>query len=317
MKESFPLEDAGAGKGLLVWAADAELQSAVGAALDAAAISVTGELPETAGPDGPALLLMCRPAAETLCRSLEAGQQPGAALEAWQAQAQQVLALQRRCRARVRIVDASALRRAPEAFLALCGQPAGGAAEQRLRAASGPAPSPVLLELAQSCLAASPELRRLAGELAAAAALAGGARAGDPEAALQAYLQQQDSLQELELLQSQQRSMYEQMEGLYGEKLQLEQRLEQMRSGLEAYQALEARLEGLTERLAAKEAALKEAGAVIAGLEQAAAGKAGEAAALKQEAETLRAEIRRFEMSRSYRLTAPLRRLRRALRGGR
>lgn len=315
MKEAFPLEVADGSPRLLLWAADADLACAVKAALAGCSrIEVVGALPENLEP-GKAALLVCRSPAEALCRELETGREPAAALEAWQGLAQQVLSLQRRCRRQVRVVDAGGLRREPVAFLALCGLPVENGLEQRLREAAAAVAPPVLLELARNRLMADPVSRRLAGEFAAASVLSASAGAEATDAALQAYLKEQDSLQELELVHSQQRSMYEQVEMLYGEKLQLEQRLDQMRSGLESYEALERRLESFKERLSAKEDALKEAGAVIAGLEQVSARHSGEAAALKQETEALRAAIRRFETSRSYRLTAPLRWLRSALRG--
>lgn len=319
MNKVFPLEVADVSSTVVLWAADTELTGAVKAALaDNIHIEVLGAFPENLEPGNIALLL-CRSPAEAVCRELAAGREPTAALEAWQAMAQQVLSLQRRSRSQVRIVDAEGLRREPAAFLALCGLPTESGLEQRLREAAETVVSPVLLELARSRLMADPVSRRLAGEFVAASFLSTSASVGAEvkDVALQAYLKETESLQELELMRSQQRSLYEQMEMLYGEKLQLEQRLDQMRSGLGDFEALERRLEGFKERLLAKEEALKEAGAVIARQEQVSACHAREVAALKQEAEALRSAVRRFETSRSYRLTAPLRWVRSALRGRR
>ncbi|WP_291733375.1 hypothetical protein [Leisingera sp. F5] len=301
-QETAALAAIESGKGLLLWAADATLAAAVQDVLSSAySVELSPRLPYPQGPDGPAILLLCPAPAEVLCQALEAGRGVAEALAECQAATAAVLGVQRRSRRQARIAEVGLLRRDPGAFLAFCGLPPGSAAAARMQEAAGPAPGGVLMALVQNRLLADPGLRRLAGEFAAAA-MAGPADGSDAEAALQAYLNRVEESQELELLRNQQRSLYEQLETLYGEKRQLEQRLDQMRSGLDSVAVLEARTEALAARLAAKESALQAAGQALVDLEQ--------------EREAQKALVHRFETSRSYRMTAPFRRLRGVLREG-
>ena len=295
-----------AGRGVLLWAEDAALSAVVKDVLSSRyQVDIASRLPGPQGSEGPAVLMLCQAPAEALCQALEAGAAPAEALADCEARAAAVLAVQRRDRRRARIVETGLLRRDSGAFLAFCGVSTEGAAAARLQEAVGPEPGEVLLALVENRLRADPGLRRLAGEFAAAATV-GGSGSPDAGAALQAYLDGADDNKELELLRSQQRSLYEQLETLYADKRQLEQRLDQMRNGLEGMAALEARTEALTARLAAKEGALQAAGQMLVGLEQ----------DLEQERKAQRALVHHFETSHSYRVTAPLRRLRGMLRGG-
>lgn len=301
-QETAALAAIEAGKGLLLWAADATLAKAVQEVLsNLYSAEIAPRLPEPQGPEGPAVLLLCPAPGELLCQALEAGSGLAEALTGCQTRIAAVLAAQRQSRRRVRIAEVGLLRRNPDAFLAFCGLPPGSAAADRIQEAAGPAPDGVLMALVQNRLLADPGLRRLAGEFAAAA-MASPADGSDAEAALQAYLDGGGKSEELELLRSQQRSLYEQLETLYAEKRQLEQRLDQMRSGLESVAVLEAQAEALTARLAAKESALQTAGQMLVGLEH--------------ERDAQKALVHRFETSRSYRMTAPFRRLRGVLREG-
>ena len=318
-KEPAPLAEVIAGQGLLLWAADAALAEALQAALQAQyQVTRRKALPADARPDSKnAVLLLLPGPAEVLCAALQDGAEPGAALEAVQAETGAALAVWRKARRRVVLMDAAAARTAPGALLAYCGAAAGEDARGALRQAAGPEPDPVLLALARERLQASPELRRLAGEFAAAAVPLAG-QAPDPDLALQAFLDGRDGAEERRLLRAQQRSMYEQMEQLYSARLELEAEMERLQDGkleLEAQLAQE-RSRGQEQaqlmqgRLQAKDEVLQAAGARIAGLEQVAGAQAQIAAGLKSQVQQLRS-------SRSFRLMAPLRSARKALRGTR
>ncbi|WP_027256156.1 hypothetical protein [Leisingera aquimarina] len=318
--EAAPLAAAGAGRGILLWAAQAPLGAALQAVLQGQ-YSVTllealpAALPEAAG----AVVLLARSPAEALCAGLQDGLAPAAALAAAQQEIETVLALQVQNRQRVLLLDGAAARQAPEALLACCGPAAADAAQRSLQDAAGAAPDAVLLALAAARLQADPGLRRLAGQFAASVqAGQAGQAAADPDAALKIFLAGQDAAEERALLQAQQHSMYEQMEALYREKLQLERQLEQAGGRFTSLQAqaeaaraqLQAETEALKGRLRAKAELLGTAGHRIAGLEQVAAAQAQTAAGLK-------AQVQKLRNSRSFRLMAPLRSARHALRGTR
>lgn len=284
------------------------------------AVEAVVDLPQPAA--GEVVVLMCRSPAEYLCRVLVQDQNPGLALQAWQAQAQAVLDLQRRYRRQVCIFDAGQISRAPEAFLAYFGLSVSPAEAARL--AEQDTPDPVLMALAAERLRADSRLAALAGEFTASRVPLAEV-AAEPDAALGAYLENQEMMLELNLLQDQQRSMYEQAEALYSAKLaaerqleeaelQAEQRLLQMRNGLDSYQSqvdtLQAELDKLRTdfataqaRLQSKQAILDTASGAIAELEAVAGIRAREVQDLKE-------QIGRFESSKSFRITAPFRRLR-------
>lgn len=315
--EAAPLAAAGASRGILLWAAQAPLGAALQAVLQGQ-YSVTllealpAALPEGAG----AVVLLARSPAEALCAGLQDRLGSAAALGAAEQEIETVLALQMQNRQRVLLLDGAAARQAPKALLACCGQAAEDTAQRSLQEAAGAGPDPVLLALAAARLQADPGLRRLAGQFAAS--VQAGQAAADPDAALKIFLAGQDAAEERALLQAQQCSMYEQMEALYREKLQLEQQLEQAGGRFTSLQAqsgaaqaqLQAEAEVLKARLRVKAEVLEAAGHRIAGLEQVAAAQAQTAAGLKAQVQTLR-------NSRSFRLMAPLRSARHALRGTR
>ncbi|WP_217434100.1 hypothetical protein [Leisingera sp. ANG59] len=300
-----PLAAAGAGQGVVLWAAQAPLGDALHAALQEQYPVTWHRALPAAPPSVGVVLLLARPPAGVLCAALNEGLELSAALAAAQEEAAAVLALKRQNRRRILLLDAAAARAAPSALLVYCGLPASEAAQASLQKAAGAAPDAVLLALARARLQAEPGLNRLEGEFAAsAAALLPDA---DPDAALEAFLSGQAGAEERALLQAQQRSMYEQLETLYREKLQLERQLEQARG---RFGSLQVEAEVLKGRLQAKAEVLAAAGARIAGLEQAAGAQAENVTRLKTQMQQLR-------NSRSFRLMAPMRRARRALRGKR
>lgn len=305
--EAAPLAAAGASRGILLWAAQAPLGAALQAVLQGQySVTLLEALPAALPEGGGAAVLLARSPADALCAGLQDGLDPAAALAAAEQEIETVLALQMQNRQRVLLLDGTAARQAPEVLLACCGQAAEDAAQRSLQeAAAAAAPDAVLLALAAARLQADPGLRRLAGQFAAS--VQAGQAAADPDAALKIFLAGQDTAEERALLQAQQHSMYEQMEALYREKLQLEQQLEQ--AGVR-FASLQAQAEALKGRLQAKAEVLEAAGHRITGLEQVAAAQAQTAAGLK-------AQVQKLCNSRSFRLMAPLRSARHALRGTR
>lgn len=137
---------------------------------------------------------------------------------------------------------------------------------------------------------------------------------------------QQSALQ-IELLQAQTRAMQEELEAMAERNHEMEAEVQALKQGMENYQNRMADLrehqDGLGRRLAAKEQNLKAAGQMIVDLEtygqdqrQALARKAKSheqtRAALdvaQSERDQIRADLERLVSSRSFRLTAPLRRV--------
>lgn len=290
----------------------------------------------------PVLVILAPSPAVLFAAIMERAETPEAAREMWRERVSAWLALNRRNRRAVLVADPADIRAHPGAFLRRLNLP--DTAEARA-ALTGAAPDtseaesadPVRRILAQHALEADLRCRTLAGELDAVRLPLSGTAPADPAtAAFAADRRRQDERRERDLLQAQQKSLYEQTEALYREKLQAEQRLKQLQGGLDSQEAqigkLEAELAGLRHRLAGKEQALQAAGALLRDLDQVRARLddriaelerrgADQAAALAErstEAATLQGELDRILSSRSYRLTAPLRRLRGLFgRGGR
>ena len=285
--EAAPLAAAGASRGILLWAAQAPLGAALQAVLQGQhSVTLLEALPAALPEGAGAVVLLARSPAEALCAGLQDGLGPAAALGAAEQEIETVLALQMQNRQRVLLLDGAAARQAPKALLACCGQAAEDTAQRSLQEAAGAGPDPVLLALAAARLQADPGLRRLAGQFAASVQTGqAGQAAADPDAALKIFLAGQDAAEERALLQEQQRSMYEQLEATYGEKQQLEQ------------------------RLLSRSEVLQVTGRMLQEEEQ----KAAHQARALAEAER---ELQRLYNSRSFRLMAPLRWLRRVLRGG-
>ncbi|OED45827.1 hypothetical protein AB838_22160 [Rhodobacteraceae bacterium (ex Bugula neritina AB1)] len=304
--EAAPLEAAGAGRGVLVWAAHAPLGAALQAGLQGQySVTLLETLPAALPEQGQAVVLLARAPAGAVCRALQDGLGPAAALEAAGQEIETVLALQMQDRQRVLLLDDTAARHAPDAVLACCGLAASTAAQSRLQEAAAPAPDAVMLALAAARLQADVALSRLAGQFAASVRVGPGE--ADPDTALTLFLDGREMAEECALLREQQRSMYAQMEALYREKLQLEQQLEQVGDRCARLQAETQMAQG---RLRARAETLEAAGHRIAGLEQAVAAQAEAAAGFK-------AQVQQLYGSRSFRLMAPLRSARRALRGTR
>lgn len=148
-----------------------------------------------------------------------------------------------------------------------------------------------------------------------------------------ARAEQQTARQEAEILQAQTALMRNELAALERGREQLEQRLAQLGQGIESQQAqiaaLEAERDALKRRTAGKDRALEQAGGTLRDLEaqvaemiatlgrvrEDRAGMARLAAEQRQRATALADRLRELETSRSYRLTAPLRRLRALISG--
>ena len=332
-----------------VWSADPAGAAPLAALLDGA--EMVDRLPETPG-EGRLLILHLAPVA-ALARAMAAGSAPAAAAGDWARDTAALLRLHRAARRQVRLAELSAARANPGAFAALAGveppetplpepeveDPVLCLLAQRLILGDAR-----LAALAAELEAASADLTEgqgLAGDDPAAAWRAHGARTPDPAGAQAAAR----ARGEADLLKAQNRAMMEELESLARRRQQLEERLAQTGQGLESFKAQVAELNtamaALRERMAQKEQALHEAGAQvveaearlatlkgdldrarndagarIGALEAEAQTRAEALAAAEAEAAGLRAEIERIVSSRSFRLTAPLRRMR-ALIGGR
>lgn len=328
---------------MTVWCADADAGAPVLDALaEGFALDVRADLP---GPDSGVgnILLLYRSAPQTLCQAMADGASPGAALDAWRDQTRAILALNRRNRRRVQVMETAAAQRHPKAFRSHFGLPEGDGPAAVLRNDQADI---FLMLLAQRLLFADPQSRTLLAELEAVSISLSGAAPpedGDPDAAFLAYqslrkaqddadalrLENQRLEQEMaarddqlltrqhsvDLLQAQARAMQEELEGLARRQIELEQTASQVpalrrqnadkENSLRAADAMLRTLEGYRDALTADltrtrrelAASRRDNSAKQAGIEQ------------------LETRLRDLESSRSYRLTAPLRRIRSLISG--
>ena len=134
--------------------------------------------------------------------------------------------------------------------------------------------------------------------------------------------------QQAEMTQAQNQLMRQELEALVQGKAQLEQRLEQLSQGVESYQTqmdeLRGEAAGLRHKGEDKDQALKAAGAAVRALEAQVAqlqdglSQAGQGRAKARQAlAAAEQRLQTFQSSRSYRLTAPLRKLRALISGRR
>lgn len=297
---------------LIIWSADPNASAALAQALGQDLLDTLPD-PETieAGAQAPEMLLLCLLPVRFLCREMaqtEAqtegqtegqggqGTAPGVALERWMDFARAVLAVNRRNRRRVHVLDITRTLGDPASLLARFGVKA-----PKLEPEIDTPLDPVLALLAQRCLDGNAAARALAGELeavmadsGAASGADGGADGGqmpgdDPDAAYQAWrdagrarqeasqvaglLRTQMSLmqEESDLVQAQGHAAEAELQGLSENALLLEQRLAQMSEGMASYQAQldqqQAEKAHMAGKLGEKEAALTAAGELMRGLE--------------------------------------------------
>lgn len=275
---------------LTIWSADAEASAALVQMLAASQMDAL-PAPEDieTGAQAPEMLLLCASPVRFLYHEMSQGTAPGAALQSWVAQARAVLAVNRRNRRRVHIVDITQALRDPSPVLARFGTGAGTGVDAESEASPEKPTDPVLVLLAQRCLDGDASARALAGELEAVMAGSGGATGDDPDAVFKAaFLAWRDAgwaseevgllrtqmslmLEDTELVQAQGRAAEVEMQGLSENALLLEQRLAQMSEGMASYQAQLDQHEGekarMTGKLGEKEAALSAAGEMMRELE--------------------------------------------------
>lgn len=183
--------------------------------------------------EGGDILLLCLSPTEILCRAMSAGALPGAALKDWQAQAQDIIALNRRNRRKVRIVDIRMARDHPAAFqrwFGLSGDDEQISALSNDALGAKPDRDEILHLLAQRALQDDMSARLLMGELEAVSlnfAEPTDAVADDPDAAFLSYQDMRLQQRQGEVLQAQSRTVQEEVEVLRLSKQQLEQQLEQ------------------------------------------------------------------------------------------
>ncbi len=277
---------------LIVWSADPNASTALAQALGLNLLD-TLPAPETieTGAQAPEMLLLCASPVRFLCQAMAQGTAPAAALERWIDLAHAVLAVNRRNRRRVHIVDMALALRDPAQVLARFG--AGTGDKPLLETESEPATDPVLALLAQRCLDTNPAARALASELEAVMADSGAdsglAPEDDPDAVFQAWrdagsagqqasqeaglLRTQLSLmqEESDLVQAQGRAAEAELQGLSENALLQEQRLAQMSEGMASFQVQvdqqQAEKAHMAAKLGEKEAALSAAGEMLRGLE--------------------------------------------------
>jgi len=274
---------------LIVWSADPNASAVLG--LDLLDALPAPETIET-GAQAPEMLLLCASPVRFLCHEMAQGTTPAAALESWIDLARMVLAVNRRNRRRVHILDITRTLGDPASLLARFGVKTP---EVIPETDTGPdtGPDPVLALLAQRCLDTNAAARALAGELEAVMADSGAdsgpdsglAPGDDPDAAFQAWrdarsvsqeaglLRTQLSLmqEESDLVQAQGRAAEAELQGLSENALLQEQRLAQMGEGMASYQAQldqkQAEKAHMAGKLGEKEAALSAAGEMLRGLE--------------------------------------------------
>lgn len=321
---------------ILVWSADpARAAPLIETLAEGYRLETSARLPEPgalngeAGAARPVLLLFQNPV-RMLTRLMARGTAPAEALSSWRGQARAILALSRRDRRRVQVIDLAAALAHRPAFAAhfdLSDAPAADDTPNDAPARSNAPPDMFLTLLAERLLLGDGEARALKAELAAVAIDLSGQDAAAPDSlagAYHAWRDMQDALEARaalsaemdalgsdlaksrdanELLQAQNRYMQEELEKLAARRAELEEtaasvtrlntRLADKAASLAALDTAYARLEGVQEQLAADKARTE------AALTRARADLGAEQAALQ-----------RVLTSRTWRLTAPLRTLR-------
>lgn len=152
------------------------------------------------------LILLYRPAVETVCMAMKQGATPGEALKGWIKETRQILTLQRKNRSRTTLFDLEMIRLFPAQFADLVGIPKLDVQEAIANLDSLQTTDPVLFLMAYHSLQTSPAARQISDEIEACAPdLANGAEipALDVDQVLQAY---RDDLQRGRTKQDQQKA---------------------------------------------------------------------------------------------------------------
>ena len=333
---------------MILWCAGGQGEAPVLAALaDRYALDLRDTLPKPAELTGDAaLLLLYLSPARALARVLGAGTPPDAALRAWRAQTRAMLRLNRQDRRRVQVLELGMALRHPGNFRARFDLPGNGPGDGGAEAAAEEMQDdPVLVLLAQRLLLGEAETRALLAELGAVSVdLSGNAPPDEEEAGLllRAWQDIRDSrgaaarreevealaaeLQTAqgaaELLQDRNRAMQEELERLARRGAELEKEAAALpvlrQRAVEKDQSLAA-ADSMYRVLEARAALLQEGNARLgddkARLQDDLDRARQDLAAGQARIDALEEEAARFFSSRSYRLTAPLRRMRAVFRG--
>jgi hypothetical protein len=323
------LPDVSRSSPITAWCADegeaAPVLQALAAHRDLAQLQA---LPDPSFPrdnEGQLLLLPVAPAI-ALCRAMEAGTGPAQALAEWQAETRTILALVRRDRRHTRVLDVEAARAWPAAFRAAFGLPEGQELEPLRRNSREDL---LLLALAQLLLLGDPKSRRLLAELEGASVnLTGNAPSDpiEPEEVYRAWLQSRETVEalrariaELEDSESQNeqrhRTSQKAIDLLQDQARWLQEELETVVRRETELKAEAAAVPVLRQRVDEKERSLLATGDMLHRLDAERAAARAEAERLEARLAESEAELRHVYGSRSFRLTAPLRRLRAALAG--
>lgn len=189
---------------MAVWHANARdarpVLGALGEGYDLLAVEDLRDLSLIGNDRAETLILLNSAAATILCRAMAGGTLPIDALHAWQAQTRAMLALQRRDRRHVRVLDTATALAHPAAFRRAFGLPDGPGPEVPRHNAQD---DPLLLTLAQQMLSADPASRALMAELEAVSINLSGAAPKaplEPNEVFQAYRSRQNTLDEMETL---------------------------------------------------------------------------------------------------------------------
>lgn len=232
---------------------------------------------------------------DALCQAMSVGIEPSEALAAWHGEAQEVLTLNRRDRRRTKLIEIGMAQMYLTEFRAYFGllAPLEPETVKQLQ------PDDIFVLMAQHVLTGSPPVRRIYAELQAASldfSTGQVTATGDVDAAFRVYADLRKTSQEAELLRMQTRAAQEAMEVLSKRRLELERTLAVARSEVELFQEqtrlMEAQQHDFGERLQILQKQQRELDAQ------------------RQEIEWKDAEIRRILNSKSFRMTAPFRRLR-------
>lgn len=207
---------------LIVWCDDAEAAAPLVTALrQRFAVELQDGLPalDPRLEDLPAagLLLLYLSPAETLCRAMAAQTPPSGALAAWRSRAEDILALNRRDRRRVRLLEIGAGRANPDMFRRHFDLP-------QAEMSALPPQDQVLGLMADQVIGGDPQARRIQGELEAASLdCTGGEQAAEsPDAAFFAYQHVCQAQQKAEVLQAQARLTQKELSALAAQKETLE-----------------------------------------------------------------------------------------------
>lgn len=209
-------------KGLIVWCDDTEAAAPLVTALrQRFAVELSDSLsalaPRLEEPPAVGLVLLYLSPVETLCRAMAAQTPPSTALADWRSRAEDILALNRRDRRRVWLLEIGAGRGNPDVFRRHFYLP-------QAELSALPPQDLVLRLMANQAISGDPQARRIQGELEAASLdCSGGAKtAENPDSAFYTYQHMLQAQQKAEVLQAQAHLTQKELSALAAQKEALE-----------------------------------------------------------------------------------------------